>query len=336
MLKFPQNAELRTWFGDFGGDVCVNDTDLALKEDFASEVNSVLADAAFEGAFHEALDVVLRSINTASRTIETKNNRTIELVPNLGIWYNMAGQLAIAKLLGRKRIFAGSKCKKAVRILAESCQALGFSLSLFLGRELCGDAELKEALGATGADLDAKTCAGLLDLPEAYIAAPFSRPVDGWMLPLTANYAPAPRPAIVGILSGLYGEELRRRLPAPDCVAAMMSDGTGALGVLKAYIDTDTPLYTVEDLIAQEYHILDHNCYTISVRSSKSQDMPLSLCPELVNLWRRGRVVRLGSDRIIPVDTTALEEQDLSAAAARAAALVMEATEAKHIVLVED
>lgn len=336
MFKIFQGFKLKTWFGDFGGDACISDTDLLLKEELSNKVETVLNSPDFENVFRKMLKIVGKNTEIMIQRYKTTDGTVIQVAPDLSTSYNIAGQLAVAQLLGKSRIYIGSGDKAIIRIVSDSCLVLGLELSVILGRKLCKDRSFVNELQSAGVHINDTICVESLDLPESYVERPFMDPLPGWVMPLKANYGAAPRPAIVGMLSGLYGVDLVATLDKqPDCIIALMKDGTSALGALKAFVDTDITLGTVEDTIAQEYHICDYGCYTLAVRSADEEESNTSLCPEIINLWRKGRVLRMGCDRITPVNTRELEMLGMTKKTARAAALAMEQTAAKHILIVE-
>lgn len=331
------STHLRTWFGDFGGDAGIGDTNALLQGDLAAAVEAALADPGFEAGYRQALAALGYGTSIDIADHRTTAGVRVRVAPGLGVVHNIAGQLAVARLLGRDRVFAGSKDEKTVRLLARGTVALGLRLKVILGRTLAADRGLVDELRSTGVEVDDHTCVEAFDLPESYVEEPFAGPVPGWVMPLLANSGSAPLPAIAGTMAALYGADLAARLDGrPSAIAAVTTDGTNALGALKAFLGSDCLLATVESPIAQEFHIIDHGCYTLSVRRAARGEPNISLCPELVDLWRKGRVQRLGCDRLTPVDVAELRALGLGEAAARAAALTHEATGATDILIVED
>ena len=330
------SAQLRTWFGDFGGDAAIGDTNALLQGGLAAAVEGALADPRFETEFRGALAALGQDSPIGIAEYRTAAGTRVRIAPGLGVVYNIAGQLAVARLLGRNRIFAGSKDEQVVRLLAGGTAALGLHLKVILGRALSADRALVDELRSAGVEVDDHTCVEAFDLPESYVEEPFAGPVPGWVMPLLANSGSAPMPAIAGTMAALYGAELAAGLDGlPSAIAAVTTDGTNALGALKEFLGSDCLLATVEDPVAQEFHIIDHGCYTLSVRRAAGSGPNLSLCPELVDLWRKGRVQRLGCDRLTGVESAELRALGLDPVAARAAVLTVEATGATDILIVE-
>lgn len=337
MIDTRPAGGLRTWFGDLGGDAAIGDANALLQDDLAATVEGALADPGFEARLRDALTALGHDAPVAVTEHRTASGARVRVAPGLGVVYNIAGQLALAQLLGRDRVFAGSKDEAVVRLLARGAVALGLRLKVILGRALAADRALVDDLRSAGVVVDDETCVEAFDLPESYVEEPFGGPLPGWVMPLLANSGSAPLPAIAGAMAGRYGSDLIAALDGrPAVVAAVTTDGTNALGALKAFLGTECVLATVESTVAQEFHIVDHGCYTLSVRRADRDEANISLCPELVHLWRSGRVQRLGCDRITAVDSDELRALGLSADTARAAALVLEATGASDILIVED
>jgi hypothetical protein len=335
--EISPRRRLRTWFGDLGGDAGIGDTNALLQGDLAAAVEGVLADPRFEAEFRQALEALGQGDPIAISDCRTAAGVRVRVAPGLGVAYNIAGQLATARLLGRNRVFAGSKDERIVRLLARGTIARGLRLKVILGRTLTADLLLVDELRSAGVEVDDRTCVEAFDLPESYVEEPFAGPVPGWVMPLLANSGSAPMPAIAGTMAALYGDDLLTVLDRPPAaVAAVTTDGTNALGALKAFLDSDCLLATVEGPVAQEFHIVDHGCYTLSVRRAARREPNVSLCPELVDLWRKGRVQRLGCDRLTGIDSAELQALGLGETAARAAVLAVEATAATDILIVED
>lgn len=331
MALFQQDIMLPKWFGDFGGDLSTGDLDERPARR-AGEIQSLLPGAAFEEEFGRVLALV-RPQPPAVRRQTTAGGRTLLCVPDVAWKYNLAGQLALARLRGVRHLCAGTFRKEQALAAAAACEALGLRLSLMLGRLPGADEALVRQLEQHGCEVDAQSCVQMFDLPHLYAPKLFSmEDPEVEAFPFAANYGDYPAPALAGALAGLYGKWLRARVGVPDVVAVPIADGTGAVGVLSAYIDEPCRCATVERPIAQEYH----NGETLTTRAADNEEDNTVICPQLAHWWRSARVLRLGCDRFRPVDTSGWAGLGLSGAAARAAALADQAVpEWKTMMIVE-
>jgi len=205
-----------------------------------------------------------------------------------------------------------------------------------LSRELSHDSELIRMLEEQGAKVDAVTCTKYLDLAYSSQEQPFLADPPYYVVSIEANYGIYPKPALTGVLAGLFGADLMDELGQVEACVVPITTGTEAIGVFKALVNTPCKLATSEQLIAQEFHIIDADCYTISTRSSNNEQENTSLCPELVNWWRQARVRRLGCDRLYNIDTGFLDFCHLSPTSARSAALALAAIECRELLVLEE
>lgn len=161
-------------------------------------------------------------------------------------------------------------------------------------------------------------------------------PLNSFIIQFTANYGTYPQPALIGALAGIYSEDIKKRLvEIPDCLVVPIEDGTEAIAAFKEFLTEDCRLITVEDTIAQEYHLIDYFTYTLATRSAGKEQMNTTICPELAHWWREGIVTRAGCDRIKPLDTSYLSNIDLSPSAKRAVAIAIEMNQYNKILVTE-
>lgn len=320
MLPFAGKVKLKRWFGDFGGGFCADDMRTASNPPKTVWFEQVLQSAPFEQAFQEALSLILPQTSAWSR-YDLDGGKVI-VAPNLSWYYNLAGQLSIPRLLGKTKVYAGVYRDDYALCIAKACRELGLKLTLVLSRAQANNPELIEQLKALECGLDAETCRHLIDLPYAYAERVDPDPDAGYVMALEANWGAYPVPALVGTMAGIFGATLKSCLEdeVTLCVTPITT-GTEAVGAFKAFLPTDCVLATCEEPIAQEYHITDLGAYTLSTRSAMRESLNTSLCPEMVDWWRKGRVIRLGCDTLRPVPCETFLQLGLNPLAARAAAL---------------
>lgn len=336
MLKFESTIKLEKNFGDFGRDYGVIDLDFARTEPDIGKLVKILESSDFENVFRTLLPAAFPSA-FAVNTFSLCDGRILNVVPALARMYNLAGQLALAKILGKDSIVAGTFLRDFATAAAETATKAGFDkIQIALGRDLCADQELVKKLEATGAKVDAETCAEYLDRPYDYGMVFFGTESPDYFVPEDANYGHWPMPALAGVLAGLYGADLLEKLGhVPEACVVPITTGTEAIGAFKALIDTDCILATAEDTVAQEYHVIKSGCYTLATRSANEENPVMVLCPELADWWRKGRVLRLGCDRLHAVDTSFLAPAAISPLSARAAALAFEASGCRELTVLE-
>lgn len=316
MALFTQDLALPVWFGDFGGDLSTGDLDTR-PACLAAQARRLMIGDAFEEEFWRVIELIAPG-EPAVRRAQTRDGLELICVPDDGWKYNLAGQLALARLRGANRLCAGTFQKDYALAAAAACKALGLELSLMLSRALGQDDALVEQLKACGCRLDVESCVSMYDLPHLYAPKIFPMAEPGVeAFAFTANYGDYPAPALAGALAGIYGKRLKTLVGVPDAVVVPITEGTGAVAVLQAYLKERCVCTTVEQPIAQEYH----NGETLVTRAADEDAPNTVLCPELAWWWRSAKVLRLGCDRMRPVDADAFLALGLSAAAARGAAL---------------
>lgn len=333
MPVFSENFKLEEWFGDLGGSVFGSDFDDELKRN-VSEIEKVLKSETFEKLFNG----ILKNIFPDEIQIKTYDieGRKIMTVPSNGKYYIIAGQLALARIFNKNEIFVGSYSGELLITAAEACKKEGFKMTAILSEKLSSDIELRQKLKLLGCTVDAETCVSLYDFPERYAASAASskRIPDSpaFEMCLTANSGNYPQPSLVGSLAAIYGIKLRQMVKDHvDCIVTPILDGTEAISIFKAFENDDVKKITIENKVAQEYH----NGETILTRSADHEENNMTLCPELVNWWRMGKVKRLGCDRVRPVDTKIFNEKGIGDTTARALAITVERFEDKRILVLE-
>ena len=327
MLKLHYGTTVPEYFGDFGGRLCINDTDFARRDYPVGRYEEILASDAFDTAFHEILGRILPPARPA-RECEA-GGAAFTILPALGRYYNLAGHLTLALLdPDVKKVFLGTGDRELLVLTAKEAAVLGLKADLVPSRELALNAAFVDELRGYGANVDDKTTVEFFDLPYGLVEVPFDRDHSLWPIPATANYGCYPKPGLCGIFAGIYGEELYEQLSAADPhIVVPVDTGLEALSVFKALRYSGAKLYTAEETVCMEHHACDTGTYTLVKKTDSQLDgLSVSLCPELVSMWRDGRVIRLGCDRVLALDTKPFENAGLSAPAARAAALLAERT----------
>ncbi len=336
MLKFYGSTDLKGNFGDFGKEYTMIDIEFERKLSDSTKLRNMIESEEFEKLFRKLL-VRVTGEKISLKRYCMQNGLTVHVVPALSKMYLLAGHLALAKLLGKTNLVIGTSDRKFALMAAETSAFAGFSdVIVVLGKELCGDQRLTEALLSTGAQVNCEMEKGRLNRPYYYGNTFFGRQPEHYCVPEDANYGVCPELALSGLFAGLYGSDLLELLgKVPDACVVPIGTGIEAIGLFRALLDTKCILATSEDTVAQEFHVIKLHCYTLATRAS-FYDHPLTvLCPELVNWWRNHRVFRLGCDRLEPVDTSFLNGADLSRRAARAVVLAYEKTGCRDMVVME-
>lgn len=333
MLRYRDGTELKKYFGDFGGNIDMSDFEVAMLNPDVDGIRRTIESEAFEKAFREILPLVCGGFTV--RTIELDGGRRLRVVPALGKRYVLAARLAYAKCRGKVGTAIGSDDEELIRLACDASEKLGFPVKVTLSRRLAKDGSLAAELRARGIEVDDVSCVQLTDMAHGH-AEPHDADPEVCVLELEANYGAWPIPALTGVFAGLYGADVLEKLGGvPEACVVPITTGTEALAMIKALGNTGCRLATCEKTVAQEIHTIDYFAYTIATRSADEDIPETSICPELADLWRKNRVLRLGCDRILAVDTSALEGAELTDTAKRAAALALEAMDCKELLVVE-
>ena len=333
MALFKKELRLARWFGDFGGDAF--DNDFVTQPDKGPQIINALCAEDFEPCFREILSAILPA-PLRINSVFLQRGTELLLAPAYGKYYSLAGQLALARMQKKTQIYTATYSREVAQAVATACQRFGFELTIFLGAKLSQDAQLVQTLKDQNHHVDHQMSSELLDLPYFYLEPGITDRSTSFVLQAGANYGNYPQPALVGVLAGLYGQDLKRALPTtPECLVVPISDGTEAIGAFKAFMEDECRLITVEEAVSQEYHIVDYFSYTLSTRSADAEKPNTTICPELAYWWRQGKVLRLGCDRIRPVNTSDLVDAGLSPLTARAAALALEQKEFHRMLVLE-
>jgi len=322
MLTFSDGKTIPKWFGDFGGNFCLNDTDFARLSFPIEEYERAIGTPEFEEIFREILADILPY---TPKVLEINaGDCQIRVIPALAKYYAVAGHTALAKLTHAKTLFIGTFDPSMARSVAKAGALLHISVQVALGRKLSRDEALIGELKALGADVDSSTVFTGFDLPYGQAEAPFFRDGALYPVPCSANYGIFPKPGLTGMFAGLYGGDLLGLLGDICCCTVPTDTGLEALGVFKALQHTSAKLCTCEETVASEYHGCDTGTYTLVKKYADQTGESTSVCPELAAMWRSGRVMRLGCDRVMAVNSEPFRQAGLSAAAARTAALTAE------------
>lgn len=334
MLKYNDTTEMPLRFGDFGGNDSIGDFELGRLNPDISFIRQTITGPEFEKEFRKMISCLIPEFSI--RKEELAGGRTVWIAPALGKKYVLAASLAYAKTVGKKEVSIGSGSRELVEAAVSASRENDLGIQIILGRELCGDSEFVQKLKDQGAQVDDVTCVKYFDLPYSYLIRPFVPDPEAYILQTEANYGIWPRPGLTGIFAGLYGADLLDKLGhVPEACVVPVRTGTNAVGVFKGFAGTGCRMATAEMPVAEEIHTVNVGAYTIAVRSADTEGINISICPELVNMWRNNQVLRLGCDRLYAVDTRELEERNISRISARAAALAFEKTGCKELLAVE-
>ena len=230
----------------------------------------------------------------------------------------------------------GTYSKEMALAFAKTAKAVGIAPKVSLCRALCEDKELVEELKAIGADVDDFSCMKMLDAPYAYVN--FDEGMGYEVIPIEANFGIFPRAAMTGLLASIYGNDLKKLLGDTkiDTVAAAITTGTEAVGVMRAFAEDDVKLATIERTVCKEFHTEDCGCYTLVTRTDDAKVADTTINPEVCYWWRMCRAYRLGADRVYPVNTDEFKDAPLGEMGKRGLKLLTEALDSKDILFVEE
>lgn len=332
MEKFSTGYEIPKYFGDFGGNYSERDTVAPVNQRIAEELQAYFTTEDFANKFDEIFAVVYpQAIEIQKFDFQGKQ---IYVAPSLAKYFIMTGYLTMAMYHGRTKAVMGTFSKEMAQVFVSSCKKLNLFPKVCLSRALCADTALVEELKAEGAEVDDFSCVKMLDFPNAYIN--FDEGMGFEVVPIEANYGIFPRVSITTAFATLYGQELKKLIDfKPELAAVAIKTGTEAAGVLDAFIGEITTA-TIEETVTKEFHVDDAGAFTLSTRGTKDGEANTSIAPKLAYWWHRAKVARLGCDKLLPVDTGAYGELEVSDGLKRALALIDEEYEAKTILLVEE
>lgn len=232
MLKFSDGTNIPEWFGDFGGNFCLNDTDFARLNYPAEEYEVLLGTEKFETLFRSILNQILPVKLKITKTESA--GKIFYIAPALAKYYNIAGHLALAKLTGAKKIFVGTYDAQAAVCVAEAAREQNMDVRAVLGRKIADDQKVLKILEELNVETDIESTSFGFDLPYGVGEAPFGRDEEVYPVPVSANYGIYPKPGLTGILAGLYGEdllqELRKCRITPECCVVPADTGLEAVG----------------------------------------------------------------------------------------------------------
>ncbi len=334
-MKNDQKFCLNEYYGDFGGifvpDSFTPDIDTLVKRSYVS-----LASKSFNDNFEKIIATLGASAIDLQRVTLANGKKIVHTSSKAELW-NIAGQVALGLEHGAKLLAAGTGTPSLAMAFAKACHSMNIKGLLFLNRELSGDKELITCLEKLDCDVDCKICSELFNVPNMYAFQKFmENRQDRYFVPIEANVGPFPFPSLTGYFAGLYGEKLLSILPSvPECCVVSITSGTNAVGVFTALASSGCKLVTVEEPVAQENHCVYCGDFTLMTRMADSKAESEAICPELVNWWRMGKVIRLGCDHFGDVPGGDLDSTSLSKKSVRASALAFERIGCKEMLVVE-
>lgn len=284
-------AGLPQYFGDFGG-ILVPDAFTPDIFTMATEAEIVLNSKEFMPCFK----AILTEIPSMKIRHVERDGRHIQIVCSQALYYMVAGHLALSKLRKCKFNFIGCEDADIALFAAKVCQKAEMHCHITLGKTLSNNKKLKEELQSWGVELDDSTCAKLYDRPQAYAFQKYlGNRSDSCFIPVGANLGCYPYPALSGFFGGIWGEKLKDAVEAaPDVVVATMLHGNSAVAAFRAF--GTSCLATVEQPICQQYHGEFCGCSMLMVRTAAYREFSVTLAPELTDMWRMARVLRLGAE----------------------------------------
>lgn len=335
MIHYAYPITIQESFGDFRNDFWYLETHGMIAKSRYQGITECLLSDEFEKLFREILAAGLKEDIAVSKII-LEDGKVVYSVPCYAREYAYAGQIALAVLSGQKKIYAGIRHSRYAKVVADMCEKAGIQLKVCMGREACKDTEMIEELVRRGIDVDSTTSVEGFDMPEDYEGNPLVLNPMSYRLMEDPNFSPCPDPALHGIFSGIYGMDLLEKLDhKPQMCVVPIECGSEAVGTFKAMLGQGITLATCEETICQEYHVVRSGVYTLTVRSASKEEQNRVYSPEMADWWRKAKVMRLGCDRIVPVDVSALSETNLTDEGKRAAMLAFEASDAKEVLVVE-
>lgn len=333
MLKFGDSIDMPRQFGDFGGNDSAGDFDPRINPDIEA-VQTVITSDEFEEKFQMILQQIVGEYEI--KRIVFNSSRAIVVVPNLSKKYALAARIAYAKVIGKEAAAIGSGDREIIDAAVDAGIRNDLKIKVILDKKLSQDKEYVGQLRASGAEVDDTTCVRYFDIPYSYLEIPMVADLPAYTLQVEANYGLWPKPGLTGIFAGLYGSDLLERLEhLPETCVVPITTGTEALGIIKGFSGQKCRIVTVEELIAGENHMINAGAYSIATRSAKKEQANTVICPELVNLWRCGKVLRLGCDRVHEVSVSELADSGLCKKTARAVILAFEQLKCSELLVVE-
>jgi tryptophan synthase beta subunit len=330
-----QKVNLPEYFGDFGG-IFVADSFTPDLDRLAIAADEKIITDSFQQNFIEIIKDIAPSV-IDFKEYELANGGKLIQTPSLAEYYNTAGQVTLGAELGVELIVSGAETPQLALAFGKACQALNRNGLLYLNRQTGENEELLSELEKLSCEVDTKTCRELFNIPQMYAFQKYmENRSERYFVPLEANVGPYPFPALAGYFAGIFGEAMSISLPrTPECCVIPIKTGTSAIGVFRALAASGCKLVTVEEPVAQEYHGVFCGAYTITAKMSSGQEEGNALCPELVSLWRKGDVIRLGCDHYGPVATDTLGDVPFSPQLSRAIALAVNNTGYKDMLVLE-
>ena len=247
-------------FGEFGGRYVPEALMAALLE-LEAEWESARADADFEAELTSLLRTVVgrpTPLYDATRLSEKVGARIVlkrEDLAHTGAHKinNTLGQVLLARRMGKERIIAETGAGQHGVATATAAAYFGLPCVVYMGATDVRRQNLNvvrmEMLGATVVPVDA----GSSTLKDAINEAlrDWVTNVEDTHYVIGSVVGPHPYPELVGSLQSVIGEEARAQTEElvgvlPDRVVACVGGGSNAVGLFRAFYDTDAALVGVE------------------------------------------------------------------------------------------
>jgi tryptophan synthase beta chain len=264
MVTAPKTAQVpdeRGWFGEYGGRF-VPEVLVGALEELEEARASAFADPSFLGE----LDRLLREIAGRPTALYLAERLTGE-VGGARIWLkredmaftgahkinNTLGQVLLAHRMGKKRVIAETGAGQHGVATATAAAYFGIPCVVYMGLEDTRRQALNVArMKLLGSEV-VPVASGSQTLKDAINDA-----LRDWVTNVeTTHYVigsvvgPHPFPKLVGDLQRVIGDEARAQFleavgRLPDAVVACVGGGSNAIGMFRAFLDDEMPIYGVE------------------------------------------------------------------------------------------
>ena len=259
--RTAQVPDERGWFGEYGGRF-VPEVLVGALEELEEARSAAFADPSFLAE----LDRLLREIAGRPTALYLAERLTAE-VGGARIWLkredmaftgahkinNTIGQLLLADRMGKQRVIAETGAGQHGVATATAAAYFGIPCVVYMGLEDTRRQALNVArMKLLGAEV-VPVASGSQTLKDAINDA-----LRDWVTNVeTTHYVigsvvgPHPFPKLVGDLQRVIGDEARAQFQEaagrlPDAVVACVGGGSNAIGMFRAFLDDEMPMYGVE------------------------------------------------------------------------------------------